>query len=268
MDRMGEPIPMEKTMRTMRNTALVGGVLRATPAAGNRTGRFDRYLALVACAGAGGVGAAEAEATIVQSAPGWSSTATVSGLAGAVSKVDNFGSGGSPLAGFEVQAINFMARFVGFLGTYVTSTGNPVRFRQAMTNRLVAGDVVGASDVFVASGALVGSSASIVSSNFAKWVPATAGPWGALSGAAIRGYLGFRFSDNGVDVFYGYFDLEISRTGDDANSSLSVTVHGWAYNSIAGQSITIGSPSAIPGGAGLAALAFGAAGLRCRRRRR
>jgi MYXO-CTERM domain-containing protein len=45
-----------------------------------------------------------------------------------------------------------------------------------------------------------------------------------------------------------------------------VTVYSWSYDDT-GAAITI-APTAIPGGAGLAALAFGAAGLRGRRRSR
>jgi hypothetical protein len=46
----------------------------------------------------------------------------------------------------------------------------------------------------------------------------------------------------------------------------TVTVFSWSYDDT-GNPITIG-PTAVPGGAGLAALAFGAAGLRGRRRSR
>jgi MYXO-CTERM domain-containing protein len=48
----------------------------------------------------------------------------------------------------------------------------------------------------------------------------------------------------------------------------ATTVSRWAYESTTGTGITTPTASAVPGGAGLAALAFGAAGLRGRRRSR
>jgi hypothetical protein len=83
---------------------------------------------------------------------------------------------------------------------------------------------------------------------------------------SVRGFVAFRLVD-GLDSYYGYFDVEWSRTGTDVGSILSLNIHSWAYNSVAGQSITTGA-SAVPGGTGLAALAVGAAGLRGRRRSR
>lgn len=84
--------------------------------------------------------------------------------------------------------------------------------------------------------------------------------------ASVRGFFAFRIADGSGDYYYGYFDVEVSRTGIDSNSTMSVTIHGWAYNSVAGQLIS--TPCAVPGGTGLAALAVGAAGLRGRRRSR
>jgi hypothetical protein len=79
----------------------------------------------------------------------------------------------------------------------------------------------------------------------------------------IRGYVGFRLTNlaGGVSTMYGYFDVGYNWTTN------TVTVYSWSYDDT-GNPITIGPPSAVPGGAGLAALAFGAAGLRGRRRSR
>ncbi len=41
-------------------------------------------------------------------------------------------------------------------------------------------------------------------------------------------------------------------------STFAMTIHGWAYESTANQSITISGAAAVPGGTGLAALTFGA----------
>lgn len=70
-------------------------------------------------------------------------------------------------------------------------------------------------------------------------------------------YVGFR-AWNGSAVHFGW--LEFTLSGGD------YTISRWAYESSAG--VSISTPSAVPGGAGLAALAIGAAGLRSRRRSR
>jgi len=78
----------------------------------------------------------------------------------------------------------------------------------------------------------------------------------------IRGYVGFRLTglSGAVSTMYGYFDVGYDWTTN------TVTVYSWSYDDT-GAPIRIG-PTAVPGGAGLAALAFGAAGLRGRRRSR
>ncbi|MGA0287938.1 MAG: hypothetical protein ACO3QA_13035, partial [Phycisphaerales bacterium] len=83
------------------------------------------------------------------------------------------------------------------------------------------------------------------------------------TGGEIRGYVGFELTglSGGVSTMYGYFDVGYDWTTN------TVTVYSWSYDD-SGNPITIGPPSAVPGGAGLAALAFGAAGLRGRRRSR
>jgi hypothetical protein len=83
---------------------------------------------------------------------------------------------------------------------------------------------------------------------------------------SVRGFVGFRFDNGGTDNF-GYFDVEWSRDGVGQGSTLTVTIHGWAYDN-SGAAITIGGATPIPGGTGLAALAIGAVGLRGRRRSR
>lgn len=91
--------------------------------------------------------------------------------------------------------------------------------------------------------------------------------WSFGSSNAVRGFLAFRIT-SGSDYYYGYFDLEFARSSQAPGSTFSMTIHGWAYESTLNQSITISGAAAVPGGAGLAALAFGAAGLRGRRRSR
>lgn len=82
------------------------------------------------------------------------------------------------------------------------------------------------------------------------------------TGGEIRGYVGFRITglSGAVSTMYGYFDMGYNWTTN------TVTVYSWSYDDT-GNPITI-NPSAVPGGAGLMALAFGAAGVRSRRRSR
>lgn len=103
--------------------------------------------------------------------------------------------------------------------------------------------------------------------------PGVSGPLGGsrntgnfiVSGTAtptgeIRGYVGFRLTGlaGAVTTMYGYFDVGYDWTTN------TVTVYSWSYDDT-GAPITI-NPSVVPGGAGLAALSIGAAGLRGRRR--
>ena len=90
----------------------------------------------------------------------------------------------------------------------------------------------------------------------------------AFSGASK--YLLFNFQASG-STYYGWIEILATTTGVDGGtiSRYSATLGRWAYDT-SGTAITAGQiiTSAVPGGAGLAALAFGAAGLRGRRRSR
>jgi len=90
--------------------------------------------------------------------------------------------------------------------------------------------------------------------------------WSFGTSNAVRGFLAFRLGSTG-QFNYGYFDLEFTRSSIAPGSTFAMTFHGWAYESTANQSITISGAAAVPGGAGLAALALGAAGVRGRRRK-
>jgi hypothetical protein len=71
-------------------------------------------------------------------------------------------------------------------------------------------------------------------------------------------YLGFRLTVGEGDTRFGWIEY--------VNDGTSTTVSRWAYESDLNTGIMTPTASAVPGGAGLAALAFGAAGLRGRRR--
>lgn len=78
-------------------------------------------------------------------------------------------------------------------------------------------------------------------------------------------YLLFRFNGGAASGNYGWLSFN-ANVGGYGNSSITITGWGWDDS---GATIGAGvTASAIPGGTGLAALAFGAAGLRGRRRSR
>ena len=87
------------------------------------------------------------------------------------------------------------------------------------------------------------------------------------SSGSTTGFLGFRFKSSGTWL-YGWMEIEVWK--DLANqNSISIRVNSWAYDNTGASVLAgVGGASAVPGGAGLAALAFGAAGLRGRRRSR
>lgn len=71
-----------------------------------------------------------------------------------------------------------------------------------------------------------------------------------------------------ASTYYGWINYSLSRSGN----VFAFTINGWAYNNVSGQGIIAGQntaagSNAVPGMGGLAALAFGAAGVRSRRQR-
>ena len=87
------------------------------------------------------------------------------------------------------------------------------------------------------------------------------------SSGSTTGYLGFRFQSGGAWL-YGWMEIEVFKDLSNQNS-ISIRMNSWAYDNTGASVLAgVGGASAVPGGAGLAALAFGAAGLRGRRRSR
>ncbi len=74
-----------------------------------------------------------------------------------------------------------------------------------------------------------------------------------------RGFLGVRFTKNGTDFHYAWFDVE----ADVANQT--ITIHGWGFEDEINTPVGAGVPS--PGAVGLGLLAMGAAGIRRHRGR-
>ena len=226
--------------------------------------RLGRYL-LMSGAACGAAGTQFAEAAIVTSAPGWSLVLTASGSAGSI-LVSSFGPGAALLDSNLVLSARYVAftagsnRAVFAYGTNGALMNAPRRFR--------ANDII--SNIAQISGAtqtmMVSSSRA---NNSAAFVPQTWGSWQAPDGGSLQGYLAFAISDGASNYYFGYFDVTLSNTGRTGTGlAITLTVHSWAYNSVAGQAITIPGAAAVPGGTGLAALAFGASGLRGRRRSR
>ena len=82
-------------------------------------------------------------------------------------------------------------------------------------------------------------------------------------------YIGLLLPSTGVDGFggvfnYGWLDITVGLNEED---KFFLTLNRWAYESDVETAAAIPSGSVVPGVGGLAALAFGAAGIRRRRER-
>jgi len=233
--------------------------------------RVARYLA-TASAAAAGAAAGSAEAAVVTSASvgwtGWSSSITAAG--NVANTNNNWGVTGDPIN----------TRFSKLIGSIQSIATGTRRWRAAKIkcaagvsihgNRLNTGAVIGAGIAggFGQYGWLAGSYGN--PSNGVAFSDSNAAAYGWLAAGtgadSQTGYIGFRLVQTGsIHYYYGYFEVTVSRTSG-LFSTLSLSITGWAYDNTLNQAITIPAPSAVPGGAGLAALACGAAGLRGRRR--
>lgn len=246
--------------------------------AADRLRRRGRYSAMAAAsAAATAVVGSEASAAVVTSAPGVVHTYTL--IAGSAANFTTWGAGGTAVLNGKLRiAASYsragmagsrraFARSVAGVSFHVPSTPAPAGGPAA---RLGSGQAVNAGLDWAAGLRILMSSYGRVPNDFDS---VGSGGWnlGDSNQAGVqsaRGFLAFRISDGASDYFYGYLDLEMSRSGVESNSTLTITIHGWAYESTPGQQIVIGGATAVSGGAGLAALAAGAAGLRGRRRSR
>jgi len=266
----------------------IAGAGTSAPAASTTT-RLARYAAAVAATGASTL----AHAAIVSSTPGIVATVnTTTAQQGYTS-----GPGGITWGqtmntvvfavngrNFSIQAFNkrtaAVPRMMG--GAIGAATGAGV----------AAPNTTGAAAVKFAQGAVVGNANTFIGRTGYGGLPALGVRWdkglytsnppaGGLrpgvdpptfgtrsegnfisTGGEIRGYVGFTLAalTGPVSTMFGYFDVGYNWMTN------TVTVYSWSYDD-QGNAITI-NPSPVPGGAGLAALAFGAAGLRGRRRAR
>jgi MYXO-CTERM domain-containing protein len=143
----------------------------------------------------------------------------------------------------------------GLLGGEIASFCN-------LLQRFEKGEAIGASvGSFAASGA-VAMSASARATIFGLTVAQgsfEAGEWAAAEDEETRGYAGIQLDLDGTDAF-GW--VEFGWDGD------VLTIYDWAYDTEGSISAgETGGATAVPGGAGLVALAMGAAGMRRRRNR-
>lgn len=260
------------------------------PAVTSSAARLGRYAAAVAATGASSL----AHAAIVSSTPGVVATVnTTTAQQGFTS-----GPGGTTWhrttntqtflvngKAFKIEAFNqrtvgvprLMGGAFGVVGggVAVVSSSDP-----RILNLMQGAAVGGGATSFIASSSYGGL--PLLGLRFDKGLfvtgsnppagpqPGVSGPLGGTRSSGnfmstageVRGYVGFRITGlaGGVSTMYGYFDVGYNWTTN------TVTVYSWSYDDT-GNPITI-SPSAVPGGAGLMALAFGAAGVRSRRRSR
>jgi len=279
-DELARAVMRRSTMtKTERAVDATAAAVRsaAAGAAESRRARASRYatVAKMAAAAAGIGGAAEAvDAAIISGTTAVVLTSPALGATPNTTHINNVGIGDALLAnafnGAFLQQTNVIVNSVpnrnlrrAFIQVASTSTlmGRP--------NGVIHQNLLG-------SGAVVGTGMNFGTNYFEfgnRSTGASQGSVAAITGYpvvmtsnSVRGFVGFRFDNGGNDNF-GYFDVEWSRTGVGQGSTLTLTIHGWAYDN-SGAAITIGGATPIPGGTGLAALAIGAVGLRGRRRSR
>ena len=235
--------------------------------------RLGRYLTL-ASAATGAAATQVAEASLVTSDPSWSRTLTATATS-SFALATTFGPGAGLLNGKLKMSVTYTGpslfgnRRSAF--AYAIATSNVAKMRGA--KRFVAGNIISnTTQIPGLSFTRIAASGRPAAGGSFSPEPIGANSLGSWqmtgSTGSVQGFIAFAISDGLGDWYFGYFDVTISKDGSQAGSSFSLTINAWAYNGTAGQSITLPGASAVPGGTALAALAFGAAGLRGRRRSR
>jgi hypothetical protein len=243
----------------------------------DRTKVGSRLLFYAAAASVAGGGAADAAVVDSGTWAGW--TGTAGGTVGNGPFTDSTSAfGGDTLVDDAFSATVRQATGFGlFRYGRLTASANG----EFAVGRRAAGAVIGTSLGFQSWSNSGGIAAVSQAQTSNPWQPVAGPGWAMSTGTgadSVHGYLAFRIFDGSSAYYFGYFEVTMSRTGTGYDSvvsgvpdvgtpsTISMTIHGWAYESVAGQSITIPGAAAVPGGAGLAALVAGAAGLRGRRR--
>jgi|GEM_PF-1922311 len=271
----------DKTMTDLDSNPNLGD----SAAQKRRRGRLTCYAVAAASAS---LGAAEVDAAIISStAVGWlGGTNTVGGAISATPSISDRTTFGDARLDAALYGRVFQGSVGAFpLARFAVMVGR-VGGAEFMRNRLATGAAVGISTT-VTFHMTVPCAASVAATNgpFQRYHGGAGYPWSLAPGtgaASVRGYLGFRIPDGASGFYFGWFDVTVSRDGTGhaggtvgpatfqpvgTPSYFSLTIHAWAYDDT-GAAILAGQTSAVPGGAGLAALAVGASGLRRRRRTR
>ena len=178
--------------------------------------------------------------------------------------------------------MDFALRFA-YSGSSTTARGealgaNAIGFLGAgpFPSRLAASATIGGAGNFLNIGILARrffsfttSFTSISSFPITNSLAVGVGDWQVNRVAAGRGYLGLKFLIGGLTTHYGWAEITV-------NSDFSITLHSFAYESCADQSIDAGqttggascSDTSVPEPHSAALLAMGAAGVLAYRRRR
>lgn len=269
----------DRTMTNLDSTPILGD----SAAQKRRRGRLTCYAVAAASAS---LGAAEVDAAIISSATvGWlGGTNTVGGAISATPSISDRTTFGDA----RLDAAFYGRVLQGSVGANPLARVALMGGRGGaafLPNRLAADAAI--SSTAVSFHFTVPCAYSVANTN-GPFQPHHGGvvlAWSLAPGtgaASVRGYLGFRLPDGASGFYYGWFDVTVSRDGTGhaggivgsttyqpvgTPSNFSLTIHAWAYDDT-GAGILAGQTSAVPGGAGLAALAVGASGLRRRRRTR
>jgi hypothetical protein len=238
------------------------GARSSTP---TRNARYASLAILATAAGGLGGAASHAEATIVtgnNGGLGWTID-SFTGNAGGNQSESNFASNGSNGGSKPLTVLKLLSRKYPAARTmYFSGVGGG----QARFGPVASGAAIGASLGGFWGGAFAFIGSSVVGGN---WKKAAVGILGSASQnfTSVTAYVPFRFVESSITK-YGWFQVQLTASGTN-RANLDFRLLAWAYNDTGG-SINAGqvAPSGVPGGAGLAALAFGAAGLRGRRRSR
>lgn len=138
------------------------------------------------------------------------------------------------------------------------------RFGPPVAARLGKGSPIGPQQFYDTGGPanrLLGSLGGLVSSKYffrGNWAPSS--PFS--SARTARGYLGFEFGPMGGEHF-GWVAMSVVPSG-----WFAAHITGYAYDTVAGQTIKAGQTSTVPEPGTLSMLALGAAGLIALRKRK
>lgn len=214
---------------------------------------FDRSL--VAYALASGAVASSASGAIVYSGVQNLSLSAGAGTANSLA-IDVDGGG----TDFTLTFLAHNGSNPGRLDIVANSQAANLKSANNVAAALSAGDSISSSPASPISWGPVGTT-KLMTEFDATTGNALAGDWGNTTK-----FIGGRMETavGSGQFYYGW--IRISTPNNDA---FSVTVHDWAYEATAGQSILAGQISAIPGGGAMALFSLGASGLgRWRRRKR